>query len=183
VISLSLVTYTDADKMIKAIQRARSKDIVVLISTADEGLMTTTTRTDKHDLSNDVITIAACDRWGNLLAPSQKDGYQYRFVGHNVRVGQIPFLKSEKSISGSSVATATAAGTASLILACCRISSNCDTSGTDWRVRMVRKQFWDKMGEGDERLWKYVALENLCGKGKKLSDIEFEPTVSSVFVS
>lgn len=183
VISLSLVAYTDTEQMSIAIKEANDRDIVILSSTADEGVMTKMSATDNstHRNNNDVFTIAACDRWGNLLDRSQKEGYQYRFFGHNVHVGQVPFLKSSESISGSSVATAIAAGTASLILVCCRISKACNTEQDSlhfWRCRMVRDAFY-KMFEGPEL--KYVALENLCGKGKKLKDADFQHTVDSTF--
>ncbi|KAI1102144.1 hypothetical protein F4804DRAFT_313992 [Jackrogersella minutella] len=164
VISLSLVAFADASKMMEQIEKARNKDIVVLVSTADTGLATTTTETDKSKNNEDLFTIAACDRWGNLLPSSQKSGYRFRFVGHNVQVGQIPFLKSEEFITGSSAATAIAAGTASLILACCRISSRCYTEESGWRYRMVKTRF-EAMGEGDDK------------------PIHFESTVSSEFVS
>lgn len=173
--------------MSSAIREASDKDIVILSSTADEGVITRELGEDKMSLQNnkEVLTIAACDRWGNLLDRSQKEGYEYRFVGNNVHVGQVPFLKSPESISGSSVATAIAAGAASLILACCRISKNCKTEQDGskshrWRCIMVRDTF-HKMLEGSEQ--KFVALENLCGKGKKLEYAEFRHTVDTTFKS
>ncbi|KAJ6439302.1 amino acid transporter (predicted) [Purpureocillium lavendulum] len=85
VISLSLVAYTDTEQMSAAIQEASGQDIVILSSTADEGVGTKESATDKptHRNNKDVFTIAACDRWGNLLDRNQKVGYDYRFVGHN----------------------------------------------------------------------------------------------------
>ncbi|KAI9773356.1 MAG: hypothetical protein M1840_007571 [Geoglossum simile] len=182
IISLSLVAYTDTDSMSQAIRDASAKDIVILSSTADEGVQEARDAIRKADISTDVFTIAACDRWGNLLDRSQKVGYDYRFVGNDVQVGQVPFLKSPESISGSSVATAIAAGTASLILACCRISEKSNTDGPNtenrWRSHMVRKTF-NAMREGSDQ--NYVALENLCGKGRRLEDAQFALTVNDSF--
>ncbi|KAI0520750.1 hypothetical protein F5B22DRAFT_598226 [Xylaria bambusicola] len=179
IISISLVVFANTEDMIKQIEKARRKDIVVLVSTADTGLATTPTSTDKPDNNEDLFTIVACDKWGNLLPFSQKSGYRFRFVGHNVQVGQIPFLKSEESVTGSSAATAIAAGAASLILACYRISPKFDDSGEDWRYRMVKKRFRE-MGEGGDQ--PYVKLENLCGKNRDLRNIDFQAVVREEFV-
>ncbi|KAF4545351.1 uncharacterized protein LTHEOB_5184 [Lasiodiplodia theobromae] len=180
VICLSLVAYTNTQEMSEAILEASEKDIAILSSTADEGLVIKDNAANQKRIRNNrhVFSIAACDRYGNLLDRSQKEGYDYRFIGHNVHVGQVPFLKSPESISGSSVATAIAAGTASLIIACSRISKN-NGKKCNKRCDLVTNIF-QEMLEGREEL-KYVVLENLCEKGKKPENRDFHEMVDNSF--
>ncbi|KAL7950024.1 hypothetical protein V8C42DRAFT_309254 [Trichoderma barbatum] len=181
VISLSLVTFSDPDKrMFEAIKAAKEDDIVIICSTADEGSI------GAHSVgenSKNAISIAACDRWGNLLPQSQKTGFDYQFLGHNVHVGQVPFLESLEIIEGSSVSTAIAAGMASLILACARLSSTFldndlheeDGRRRSWRCDTVKKRF-DSMSEG-----KWVVLDNLCGQGELKKGYDFKRLVDDSF--
>lgn len=160
--------------------KAREHDIVVITSTADQGVIERPTTSSKatHVNNKDMFTIAACNRWGHLLDPSAKAGFEFSFIGHDVHVGQVPFLKSAKFISGSSVATAIAAGIASLIIACCRISKNCRKDGNHpWRMRMVRDTFTYMQEKGSQ----YVALENLCGKNVTIENLDFEEMVDHTF--
>ncbi|KAL6696676.1 hypothetical protein J3F84DRAFT_407452 [Trichoderma pleuroticola] len=181
VISLSLVAYTHTDKLNKAIIEASNQDIIVLCSTADEGFLPRdAVKQGGHQ--NEVITITACDKWGNLLDRSQPGGYNYRFMGNNVQIGQVPFLKSHEFITGSSVSTAIAAGTASLIIACSRLSGTCNTheepNKTKWRSKMVKNKFNIMKHESGKD---YVVLENLCGTRKNLQDTDFAAIVDGSF--
>ncbi|KAK5991372.1 Subtilisin DY-like protein [Cladobotryum mycophilum] len=184
IISLSLVAYTDVSNLSNALMAAKDKDIVILCSTADEGYRSPTAVTGQSQHQQDVFTIAAHDQWGNVLDYSQKGGYSFGFIGNNVHVGQVPFLKSTESVSGSSVATAIAAGTASLILACYRLSLTYTKSQTNsaninrWRCRAVHQKF-SSMQEKPEN--KFVALDNLCGKDKRLRDADFKATIQENF--
>ncbi|KAH7308587.1 hypothetical protein B0I35DRAFT_413215 [Stachybotrys elegans] len=183
IISLSLVVHQDRDQnLAREIILAKDKDIVILSSTADGGMRNenTTTSADKP-AHRDVITIAASDWNGNVLDKSQKTGYNYCIVGDNVPVGLVPFLKSREVVSGSSVATALAAGLASLIVACCRISANCNTEGdAKWRYRKVIDTMEAMSIGGMPPKW--VDLDNFCGKGKQLGgQFQFELFVDSNF--
>ncbi|KAK4081591.1 uncharacterized protein Triagg1_2332 [Trichoderma aggressivum f. europaeum] len=180
VISLSLVAFSDpGNVMARAIKSAIADDIVITCSTADEGSVATRSVSDK---SGDVLSIAACDKWGNLLPQSQKTGFNYQFIGHNVHVGQVPYLESAESIEGSSVSTAVAAGMASLILACARISS--EFSDTDlgssrrptWRCAIVKKIFDRMAGQGT-----WAVLERLCGEGQLEKEYDFKKLVNESF--
>ncbi|OPB38162.1 hypothetical protein A0O28_0012660 [Trichoderma guizhouense] len=184
IISLSLVAFSDQNsEMAKAIRLAINDDIVITCSTADEGSIGARSVGDK---SEGVLSIAACDKWGNLLPQSQKSGFEYQFIGHNVHVGQVPYLESAESIEGSSVSTAVAAGMASLILACARISSEFRISDADlgggyrrtssWRISMVKKIF-DRMAEGGS----WVVLEKLCGQGQLEKEYDFKKLVNASF--
>ncbi|UKZ73679.1 hypothetical protein TrVFT333_001329 [Trichoderma virens FT-333] len=181
IISLSLVAFSDPDnKMFEAIKAAREDDIVITCSTSDEGNVSARSVGENNE---NVLSIAACDRWGNLLPQSRRTGFNYQFLGHNVHVGQVPYLESREIIEGSSVSTAIAAGMASLILACTRISSptlNLDLYEEDgrrrsWRCDAVKKRF-DSMSEG-----KWVILDNLCGHGELRNYYDFERLVKDTF--
>lgn len=172
--------------MEKAIVEASKKDIVIISSTADQGVIVKQTAADASTIVNnqDLFSIAACNRWGHLLDSSATGGH-FSFIGNDVHVGQVPFLKSPETVSGSSVATAIAAGTASLILACCRMSEKCKTPDhgsqkTDpWRTRMVRDAF-SRMKVSPSN---YVVLENLCGVNRRLEGVDFHETVNTTFQS
>ncbi|KKO96663.1 hypothetical protein THAR02_11234 [Trichoderma harzianum] len=177
IISLSLIAFSDTDReMANAIKKARDNDIVVTCSTADEGSIGAHSVGD----TSDVLPIAAIDKWGNLLPQSQKTGFKYQFIGHNVHVGQVPYLESAESIEGSSVSTAVAAGMASLILACARISSGFHSNdidgGASWRFAMVTSIF-HRMAEGGS----WVVLEKLCGKGRLEKEYDFKKLVDEAF--
>jgi hypothetical protein len=178
VISLSLVTYLNLAKLNDAINAAAQKGIVIITSTVDEGVKPPHSATDNPNLKRALLKIAACNRWGKLLEFSQNDGYDYGFIGHNVHVGQVPFLKSEETISGSSAATAIAAGAASLALACCRMAKYPAESGGDleWGLTKVDSVFNRMMTPQ-----KFAMLENFCGPDKKLTNADFLRTVKSCF--
>ncbi|KAK4099055.1 hypothetical protein N658DRAFT_509100 [Parathielavia hyrcaniae] len=184
VISLSLVTYTDTERVAQLIKTAHAQDIVVLSSSADEGLREVNDALQQEKLQHHVMRIAACDRWGNLLERSTKLGFDYRFVGDNVQVGQVPFLKSPDSIGGSSVATAIAAGVVSLIIAFCRLAKDSNTDHGPkrynmWRTDMARRRL-DAMCDGGPDK-KYVVLDNICGKGEKLKEVDFTSKINELF--
>lgn len=66
-----------------------------------------------------LIPIAGCDQYGKLTDWSTETEAKYHFLGKDVTVKSLQLMRnSSKEISGSSVATAIAAGTASLVLAC-----------------------------------------------------------------
>lgn len=184
VISLSLVTYTDTDEVGQAIRLAFAHDIVVLSSSADEGLREINDAVVGQKLERHVLRIVACNRWGSLLERSPRFGYDYRVVGDNIPVGRVPFLKSPDTISGSSVATAIAAGVVSLILACCRLAKDSNTehgpgNGNRWRTEMARERL-DAMCEGGV-VKDYVVLDNICGRGERLRNADFMAKVNANF--
>lgn len=157
-ISLSLVAFADSNQEMRdAIKKAKNDDIIICCSTADEGGIGAHSVGENNDY---VLSIAACDKWGNLLPQSRKTGFDYSFVGHNIHVGQLPYLKSDESIKGSSVSTAIAAGMASLILACARISSSLreENLSPGWRFETAKNYFDSMVVEGQ-----WVVLDKLCG--------------------
>jgi hypothetical protein len=80
----------------------------------------------------DTWVVTACDEYGftprNVKSATQGKG-RFKLQGHNVAAGVIHFLESHDRISGSSVATAIAAGLCSLILSCARLNT-CNPGGS-----------------------------------------------------
>lgn len=179
-----------------ALHNARHKDdIVITCSTADEGIVKPTDVSNDSEAYLDLLSIAACDKWGGLLNRSQKDNVQFRFTGEDVQIGPVPFLRSSERITGSSVATAIAAGAASLVLACYHISARCypdpleikpqKEEAVPLKNELVRKKFRD-MGETSQAsspssaCW--VRLENLCGRKAFAKKYDFKSLVDNSFV-
>ena len=121
----------------EAVKNANSKRIVMVCSTADEGENNSDVWSARYD---ETISIAACSNTGKAAAMSNTTKaefffrgediiYESQFLGVSYRdaldsrsisgPGSLP--PSIERISGSSVATAIAAGVASLFLACCRL--------------------------------------------------------------
>lgn len=185
VISLSLVTYGDQDeKLAEAFRLAKDKDIVIMSSTADTGVRKSRTVGGQENVKSDVFSIAACNSNGHLLQQSEQEGFHFCFLG-NVRVDPVPTLKSKTRIEGASVATAIAAGTAALTLACCHISEKCKTDGStgNWKFRMVERTF-KSMARGNAHGVPWVDLERFCNKHNELSGgrFQFKDTVERYFV-
>ncbi|CAH0024479.1 unnamed protein product, partial [Clonostachys rhizophaga] len=122
VISMSFVVDSDPDKKLQnAVMKATENEVVTLCSTHDEGskvhkawpasLLTQA----KEDCGN-LIVLAACDEFGQLLRDADPNSYTYQIAGKDVQAGVVPFVKSTETISGSSVATVLAAGIASLTI-------------------------------------------------------------------
>jgi hypothetical protein len=103
------------------IEKAKNKGIVILCSTADQG--NNSSQVWPAGYESATIAIAACNSYGNLAPWSSGVAAKYFFQGMDVATERIPYMKSEEHISGSSVATAIAAGVASLILACYRMAN------------------------------------------------------------
>lgn len=150
------------------IEGASKDGIVMTCSTHDEGsrlreAYPASLKESNKNLS--MLVLAACNQFGTPLREIEKPEYQYLFKGENVAAGVIPFLKSDDTISGSSVATALAAGLCSLILTCNRLK-NPETQyqgkiGDGSRYSLVTKCL-DAMKSRPGSF--FVLLENFGGK-------------------
>ncbi|KAK5997909.1 hypothetical protein PT974_00275 [Cladobotryum mycophilum] len=189
IISLSLVVFGGHSKdLAEALELAKKENIVVLCSTADEGY------SHSHDILNQmkyraekVISIAACNQHGKPLDQSQEDKSIFRFSGDRIQIGAVPFLKSDNHVTGSSVATAIAAATASLILSCCYISNkyNTETPETEtWKHDFVQRMF-HLMSENATSIpsGPWVRPHNLCGKNKLKGKFDFQALVNRAYNS
>ena len=113
-----------------------------------------------------LIPVAACDQYGKLTDWSTETEATYHFRGKDVTAKPVRFMKDSRTqISGSSVATAIAAGTASLILACCLLTLN----ETEEFARRQRVEYFFKKMQTDENIKygvKYVEPSMIFGKSK-----------------
>lgn len=180
-------TYDELEIQVKA---ADSEGIVQLCSTHDEG--SNLQIAYPADYSDYTIAIAACDEFGNLPNRTPHDGYKYRIRGTDISAGAVPFLNSDDKVTGSSVATAIAAGLASLILSCHRyanpqmrndtIQRKDDTiqrkKDTIWKKNAVKdcfKKMENKPGDN------YILLEKFCGIDKEDEPLNVRRLVHEAF--
>ena len=122
IISMSLVLFKGNNELYAAVNRAGKEDIAIICSTADQGnnhQKVYPAIYQKEWQVDCLIPVAACDKYGKLTDWSTTTEAKYNFRGKDVTARPVRLMKGSKThISGSSVATAIAAGTASLILAC-----------------------------------------------------------------
>lgn len=159
IISMSFTMFDESDRLYDSIRKANSDDIVMLCSSHDLGANVTKSWPASYP---ETITIAACDKYGNLPRSfdeaAAKVQYQYKIHGLDVQAGAVPFLASTNTVSGSSAATAIAAGLSSLILSCIRLANpaSAGDSGRGKRQTLV-KGYLDKMVSSVGR--NYLLLE------------------------
>jgi hypothetical protein len=122
----------------------------------------------------ETINIGCCKPDG---FPTDGDSWKadFLFLGEQIVVDEVPFLESQKKISGSSIATAIATGLASLIFSCC-YGAHLDLP-LRWRRDMIHRMF-DDMTRADTKYVQpsIVFSENYFGEksidvGKKLSEL------------
>jgi hypothetical protein len=120
IISISWVMKTNHQLLHDAIKRAvepkedNARPTLVFCSTADEGLYSGTVYPASYD---GVVNVAATDQYGHMK-PASATGVDILVPGENIVADGPSYMEedSTSSVSGSSVATATAAGIASLAL-------------------------------------------------------------------
>lgn len=110
------------DELKKKCKLADDNDIVMLCSDHDQG---SNVKEAWPAAYGQTMTIAACNDYGTLQRPheGEKLEHKYALAGLNIPAGAVPFLESLERISGSSAATAIAAGLSSLIISCDRIAA------------------------------------------------------------
>ncbi|KAJ6006189.1 hypothetical protein N7451_004133 [Penicillium sp. IBT 35674x] len=135
IISMSFAILDADNQLTTACDKANTADIVMLCSTHDEGLNVGKAWPASHP---NTITITACDEYGHVPPRGGQD-HAYALRGLNVAAGAVPFLESSELISGSSVATAIAAGLSSLILSCDRIARDGKPNPSDKDVNNSRR--------------------------------------------
>jgi len=125
--------------------------ILLLCSAHDEGYNVADAFPADHPQTT---TIAACDEYGGLLRNLAESKYQFAVLGSNVAAGKIPFVESTESITGSSAATAIAAGLSSLLLSCERLAF---TDGATPNSRLPQ----DKRAKTPARVKEYFKTQML----------------------
>ena len=132
IISISITMPTSSQRLQKAIEYAKSDDIVIFGSRGDQG--NNQERVYPADYA-EVISISSLTQFGKR-AQSTESNASYFLQGENVRIIAEPcYLEPQRYASGSSVATALAAGVAALILACFKLGGS---KAKISRIRMVR---------------------------------------------
>jgi len=166
IITMSFAMPEKCSELDSAIAKANTDKIVMLCSTHDEGSSGNNAFPAQY---SETLAITACDQFGESLRPIKTDKYDYMFQGHEVPAGIVPFLESTDRVSGSSVATAIAAGLSSLIMSCFRLANQdlqLEKNSHVGRKEIVEK-FLKRMRTGEN---KYVILDKFAGVGKKLRE-------------
>ena len=149
---------TPSKPLEKAIESAKSNNIVMIGSRGDRGGNRDLVYPADYD---EVISISSYTNLGDKTGSTETSA-QYFFQGENVSIPAEPsYLESQKRASGSSVATALAAGIAALTLSCRRLGDN--ETKVD-RIKTVKSVF-DRMTLPDQdkyvRPWKVFKDENM----------------------
>lgn len=158
----------DENHLLTAVNNADSSHVVMICSTMDEGRNETLDSSSLNKYHGRTIPITASDRYGNPLDFSQRHGPGYRLNGRDITIGELEYLNADAKATGSSVATATAAGIASLILACHRLARTIeaergiDDKPDNWRKELIESKFHSMQTDPND---KYVMPRNLCGDG------------------
>ena len=173
---MSFAISDDNTELSEKCSDARRHGIVMLCSTHDEG-----PRVSKAFPADyaDTIAIAACDAYGRISRDKDANHnmdakYNYKIHGVEIATGKVPFLVSEDRISGSSVATAIAAGLSSLILSCDRLAfpgrKYFDQSGKKAKFsrQEIVEHYFERMVAKQDT--KFLILENLGGIDAKVRD-------------
>ncbi|KAK6538633.1 hypothetical protein TWF694_010211 [Orbilia ellipsospora] len=139
IISLSAAFFKEDTNLEIAIKTAINKGIVIVASIAGEGH-----KQEEAYPANyaGVLKIGAADSRGKETPESLKEIADYMFPGDRI-VTRTTFLGADNEtteISGTSVATAIAAGVASLVLACHRLSLSTQHETKQWNYHVKLKQ-------------------------------------------
>jgi hypothetical protein len=122
VISMSFIIGEKSDYLKEVVENASKAGIIMTCSAHDEGSrIQQAYPAGHHTEDTTILRFAACDEYGIIHREDPKVQFDFKIRGNNVAAGVIPFLKSEETITGSSVSTAIAAGLSSLMLTCNRL--------------------------------------------------------------
>lgn len=114
VISISWVIKGEFEELRKAIEAATKKNILVFCSTADKGAWSGPVYPAGYD---GTVRVSATDKYGNFMPASDKGGVIIPVPGEDIPTYGPSYMGDDikkGTVSGSSVATALAAGIASL---------------------------------------------------------------------
>jgi subtilisin family serine protease len=162
---MSLALPNSSSSLEAEVANAKNEDIVMISSRGDSG----NNRENVYPADcGDVISISSLTNYGKLTESTETNA-RYFFQGENVSVPAEPsYLESQKHASGSSVATALAAGLAALIISCRRLGNE---EKDIKRTRTVTTVF-DRMTQTENdkyvRPWK-VFKDTRLGKEQGMS--------------
>lgn len=172
IISMSFTMLETTPALKQSIKDANQEDIVMFCSSHDEG--SNVPESWPAD-APETKTVVACDEYGTLFREIEPKKYDYRIPGVNVPAGTVPFLESNTHITGSSVATATAAGLGSLMLSCARLSNQAERSQ---RITIINSYFKAMLSSDKSQ---YVLLEKFGDIDAKVK--EGEPIIAQDILS
>ncbi|KAE8356849.1 hypothetical protein BDV28DRAFT_144762 [Aspergillus coremiiformis] len=180
IISMSFAILENDGSLKDACNKAKhDHNIVLLCSTHDEGLNVKYAWPADYDST---ITITACDEFGHVPSRGHQK-YDFALRGLKVAASVIPFLDSSDLISGSSVATAIAAGLSSLILSCDRFARSGQPYHPKDNMKLAKdrvEHYLNQMTSGE----KYVLPEkfgNIDAKVKDGEDIDAMKVIHTDF--
>jgi hypothetical protein len=151
-----------------ALRAAYEAGIAFICSTEDHGSQNPLAYPAAH--TEETISISACDNLGNLLHSSDTRA-KYYFQGENVHVASLSYADSPKDeTTGSSVATAMAAGTASLALSCRNFASPHSPLPNRTTITRVFDTMLQDKGE------KYVQPRTVFGEAKVEGEMRWTMT-------
>lgn len=135
---MSLVLFNTSDALTAAIETATGRmGIVMLCSTADDGNNYQVVYPASHP---SVLAIAACNAFGKVTQWSNQTAANFVFQGEDIVTTVRKGADGRAQVSGSSVATAMAAGAVSLIMACHRINEQVQRSRRGRQTNVVVQQ-------------------------------------------
>ena len=165
-----------------AVFAASMEGIVIICSTADKGNNQQKVYPAQYLKEVDLdclIPIAGCDRYGKLTDWSTETEAKYHFLGKDVTVRSEGLMtNASKEISGSSVATAIAAGTASLVLACRLYASEKENYSRKQQIDIFFKKMQTE--DNSRHKLKYVEPAIIFGK-KSYTDKDWEIYIKDTF--
>jgi hypothetical protein len=151
IISISWVTRTNEEALENAIKKAAGDSaespILIFSSTADEGVDPGKIFPAAYD---ETFTVAATDRYGHVRPASQED-VDILVPGEDISADGPVYMKKfmTGTVTGSSVATALAAGIASLALLMLRIFNGDESAVKQFMRKGQMMGVFAKMGSGN----------------------------------
>jgi subtilisin family serine protease len=188
IISMSFTMLTGGEsggELDTAMTNASTAGIVMLCSAHDEGPKIDTAWPASYQGANK-LTIAACDEYGRLLRQMESKDYDFSIQGQQVAAGVIPFLEPIERISGSSVATALAAGLSSLILSCNWLENSeiylaKEGNYRKARITTVKDHLKEMATKGDSQYLLLERFANIDEKSREEEEIVAELMIRSAF--
>lgn len=176
---MSFALRQTTEELHNACREAANCGVAMLCSAHDEG--TNLTHAYPADFDN-TITITTCDEFGIVPPRNKHQSYEFAVNGQEVPVGIVPFLSSNEYVSGSSVATAIAAGLSSLILSCNRLARREEENHEQSAQAAIVKHHLQKMAVNES---KFVQPEKFAGIDLYINDgrdIDIETIFRQVFL-
>lgn len=141
IISISMTFYESHPSLHELLHTAFSKGVTVMCSTADAGQLGPSVY--PASWTDRTISVSACNQHFMPTGLTDRRA-DYFLPGESVSATSLSYAKADKTVSGSSVATAMASGLASLILSCrnyARLDRRTARSVGVQRAEVVKKVF------------------------------------------